>query len=253
MEGIAEDSLKECIWIIDGFVFLREFNPRLPDYDIAAVERYFFTDRMQRATEFLAWRKYFWPGQNRCDRCCIRLLSECVYAPGAAECGNCTLTGEQCAFTYETESPSNTQDQLPPDPFSPANPGPNTGGSMPPAAAQDKGKGIMNFSCVTCTHNNYDSCDMRPSLNYGCTNCRKLDVACQVYDSNAQSQILTPRPDGLLPPLCCDGCIHPPGGIHECSWRHIGSDESLPCDKCVVDDIMSSSLPAPCKSAGNLR
>ncbi|TGJ80174.1 hypothetical protein E0Z10_g8590 [Xylaria hypoxylon] len=55
-------------WQAEAMLYPRTFNPQLPDYESQLADQYFAENWPMRITEFIAWREYFYPGENRCNR-----------------------------------------------------------------------------------------------------------------------------------------------------------------------------------------
>ncbi|KAI1430299.1 hypothetical protein F5Y12DRAFT_15744 [Xylaria sp. FL1777] len=119
----------EGLVFAEGFVFIIEFNPQEPSYNADRVAEYFEAEG--RALEFAAWRRHFFPGQFRCDRCVIRGLDCDFNNNNNNYCDSCALTGSQCTYTNDVPLPdaSYVTQQVPglgldeslPDPFFPDN------------------------------------------------------------------------------------------------------------------------------------
>ncbi|KAI1826414.1 hypothetical protein F4861DRAFT_497159 [Xylaria intraflava] len=226
------------IVFVGPFMFTAVFNPQAPEYDAFQVEMYFRRDRIQTADEFTAWRDRFFPNELRCDACYFYRL-ECVIPNGSNGCANCGFIGGECTFTNR---PSNQ----PPPSNSPSH---NASATRAPVAGASPPVEAPN--CVNCALFGYANCDMSLDRQYGCTACRKVDVACEFLDPSTQLRSLEPRPDGLLPPLCCDRCLIPPGGILSCSWRRLDRDAGLPCDNCVKDGVLCMYMGELQQNLGN--
>ncbi|RYP11100.1 hypothetical protein DL764_000258 [Monosporascus ibericus] len=105
------------------------------------------------------------------------------------------------------------------------------------ATPPGKGKGKATATkknrdgCNLCGETEHDSCDADADRNRGCTTCRIHDQRCRWGQ-----RYLVNRPDGLLPPLCCDQCVN--RELKNCSWRMAGNDYHSPCYQCQEENTM---------------
>ncbi|KAI1435717.1 hypothetical protein GGR50DRAFT_295518 [Xylaria sp. CBS 124048] len=230
------------VGVTDHFTYTPAFDPGSLEYNSNEVETYFHQNRTGRTEEFAAWRGYFFPNESRCDRCFIQRFN-CAILDGSNECVGCALTMKECVSTNKPSNPP-SYPPLPPAPPNPHFSTPpdfcNPPDLLPEASAQDParfpdGRVPDELACRNCCEFGYPNCDMRHGLEYGCTACRKEDTECRFLEPGKFPRSLRPRPDGFLPPLCCDECVQT--GIRSCSWRKVNHDSTLPCQTCVARGV----------------
>jgi hypothetical protein len=179
-------------WIVGPYCFTRKFNPRcLLDFYPFEVQEYFNdASKPGRRSEFIAWRDYFFPGENRCDNCFYFDLPLCdSFANNpCSSCQNLLTIDGECRRTTQDSPPINLDSYPIQDSVFPGSA--SVGGSnllasaVGPTAiegteqdvAQDKGKGktVEVLVCNYCTSLALNNCDMTLGFDYGCTTCRRV-------------------------------------------------------------------------------
>ncbi|RYO94752.1 hypothetical protein DL766_000015 [Monosporascus sp. MC13-8B] len=154
------------------------------------------------------------PPGPRC-RNCRGDNGPCMPAAGAAgQCQRCVDNNWACSLGEPPEEGDDNEATLP-----------------------GKGKGTATvakknrYRCNMCDERELDSCDADADRNRGCTNCRIHDQRCRWGQ-----RYLANRPDGLLPPLCCDQCVN--RELKNCSWRMAGNNYHSPCYQCQEENTM---------------